>query len=785
MLAINRLRVVLTFVLMAALALGSLSARTRKGEKLLKQGQSAEDAKDYDKALDLYDRALHEDPSDAAYQLAARRIRYADGNLHLQIGEKLREQGKLEEALGEFQKAFSIDSSSAIALQEIKQTNDMIERVRRGMGNVEDRALTPSELGHKQSEERIASMMPVPELKPITGQISALKMNGQPPKVMYETVGKLAGVNVIFDPQFQSSSGKNANLDLSNSTLEDALNYIALLTHTFWKPVTSNTIFVADDNPTKRRDYEDQVVRVFYLKNITTPQEFQEIVTGVRSLTDIRRMFTYAAQNAIMARGTVDQIALAEKLFHDLDKPKPEVVVDIIVLNANRSRTRDIAMGLVSGGKTGLTLPIGFTPRNTLQVPSTASTAGAGTAAAAATTSTGPILLSKIGKVGLPDFSLSLPGALLQALMTDSTTRVLQSPQVRASDGMKVSLKIGQKYPYASGSFQPGIGSVGVSPLVSTQFQFADVGVNVEITPHVHGTDEVTMHVSIDISAIDSTLDLGGLSQPVIGQKKNETDLRVRDGEVTMMGGLLSTQDSQAFSGIPGFVNIPVLGKFFMGSNTKSVERGELLIALIPHIVRSTNLTPMDMEGIGAGTDQQVHVNFAHKRDATPVSPAAPVAPAPAPVTVPQTTAPATPAAVPSGPKLVFSPMLAQPKLGAPFVVTLQVEGTTDLFAAPVKIKWDPKSLRLEQAAPGPLLTADGQKVNAPLDIRNDAGEATVNLTRLPGAPGVNGNGSLLVYTFTAIGKGPGTITVSESGLTNSKKEALTVAPAELPFSVE
>jgi general secretion pathway protein D len=388
--------------------------------------------------------------------------------------------------------------------------------------------------------------------------------------------------------------------------------------------------------------------------------------------------------------------------------------------------------------------------------------------------------------VGLSDFSVSLPGALLQALMTDNTTRVMQSPQVRASDGMKVALKIGQKYPFASGSFQPGIGAVGVSPLVSTQFQFADIGVNVEITPHVHGNDEVTLHVSVDISAIDSTLDLGGLSQPVIGQKKNETDIRVRDGEVSLMGGLLNTQDTRAFSGIPGFVNVPVLGKFLLGSSNKDVERGELLIALIPHIVRTPSLSPLDMEGVGAGTDQTVHVNRAARHEAQPTITTTAGVPVTVSIVPAQTPPPAaTPAPPLTGPKLVFSPSPAQAKLGAPFAVTLQVEGAVDLYAAPVKIKWDPKLLRLEQAAPGALLTGDGQKVNAPLDIRNDAGEATVTLTRLPGAPGINGSGSLLVYSFTAIGKGPGTITVTEYGLTNSKKEALTVSPTELPFTVE
>src|SRR5262249_53027260 len=161
-----------------------------------------------------------------------------------------------------------------------------------------------------------------------------------------------AGINVLFDPQFQQS--KNANLDLTNVTFDDALDYIALLTKTFWKPVSSNAIFVTEDNVTKRRDYEDEVVKVFYLKNPTSVQEFQEIVTAVRSVTDVRRMFTYNAQNAVMVRDTVDKVALVEKLFHDMDKPKAEVVIDIVVMEANSDRTRNIASTLVSGTTNGL-----------------------------------------------------------------------------------------------------------------------------------------------------------------------------------------------------------------------------------------------------------------------------------------------------------------------------------------------------------------------------------------------------------------------------------------------
>ena len=800
MIACNKLRVlaVLASVLLVVPA-NRLEARTRKGDKFLKQARVAEAQKDYETALDFYNRAIGEDPQDPAYQLGARRVRFQASQAHVEAGMRLRTAGQLEEALVEFQKAFNVDPGSAIALQEIRQTSDALDQKKKGAVPPGETPMSSAEKAREQSLAMIQSLLPVPELKPVTNQISLLKMNNQPPKVLYETVGKLAGINVLFDPQYTST--KNANLDLNNATLEEALDDIALLTKTYWKPISTNTIFVTDDNVTKRRDYEDEVVKVFYLKNPTSVQEFQEIVTSVRSVSDVRRMFTFNAQNAIMVRDTVDKVALVEKLLHDMDKPKAEVVVDVIVMEANSDRTRSIAAGLVSNGTTGLALPITFTRGQTTTSTTTGGTGSTGvtggtggtggiggtgltgSTGTTTTTTTAGVPLSQLGKISFRDYSTTLPGALLQAVMSDTSTRVMQSPEVRASDGQKVSLKIGDKVPYATGSFQPGIGTVGVSPLVSTQFQFAETGVNVELTPHVHGTDELTMHIAIDVSNVSRTVTIGGLDQPVISQRKNEADIRVRDGEVSLLGGLMQGQESNSVNGIPGLTSIPILGKYLFGGTNKDKSRGELLIALIPHIVRTPDITGLDLKGISAGTDQTVKLSYA-PRVAAPVAatpaPAAPATPpAPQPATPAATTAPGAPAA------LTFAPASVQVQLSAPVVVTLQISGAASLASVPVKLKWDPKILRLNQVTPGALLSQDGG-VNPPsLDIRNDAGEASVEMNRITGSPGVNGSGALMEFTFMAVGKGSTAVTITEVNLKDSKQQPIAVTAPSVPVVVQ
>ena len=230
----NRLRYLATLICVVALVLPSADSRTKKGDKLLREGQKAEDQKQFDAALNYYDQAIALDPKDPAYLLAEQRVRVKAAQSHVAEGKKLQGQQKLEEALVEFQKAFLADPSSQIALQEIRETTGMIkERTKLPPGTP---ILTPAERARQDVERRINSLEGPPTLRPITDQITSLKMNNQPARVLYETVSKLAGINVLFDPMgFETLAGKNFNLELNNVTLEEALNYVALVTHTFWK----------------------------------------------------------------------------------------------------------------------------------------------------------------------------------------------------------------------------------------------------------------------------------------------------------------------------------------------------------------------------------------------------------------------------------------------------------------------------------------------------------------------------------------------------------------------
>jgi general secretion pathway protein D len=549
-------------------------------------------------------------------------------NAHIENGKKLLAQQKLNEALVQFNKALLTDPSSMIALQMINQTNQMIKQ--RDKSPAGTPILTPAEQARQDLEKRIGLLQAPPTLRPINNQISNLKMNNQSARVLYESVGKLAGINVLFDPAGIEGQGgvgggaRNFNLNLTDVTLEEALSDVALVTHTFWKAVSRNAIFVTSESEQKRQEYQDEVVRVFYIQNASTVNEFTDIFNAIRVGSKLNTgIFQVASQNAIIARGSPDTMAIVEKLIHDLDRPKAEVLVDIMVMEVSKSKITNLGaalQGTTLGGTTATGIAIPVTPGTTTTSGTTTTTTGTS------------IPLSNIGKLSSNQFSLALPSAMVEAFLTDATTRLLDRPELRVTDGGKSILKVGSKIPYVSGSLNSAVATPGSIPYATTQFQQIDVGVNIELQPHVNGPNDVSMHIKVEVSSVTQTETIAGVQQPIIGQKVNEADLRMQDGEASLLGGLTSASDSVSVAGIPGITNIPVLGYLF-GTHSKDRENDDIVIALVPHIIRAPILNNSD-EGILAGTERVVKVD---RRPSEPASGAS------MPVSQPPATNPAAP----------------------------------------------------------------------------------------------------------------------------------------------
>jgi general secretion pathway protein D len=465
-------------------------------------------------------------------------------------------------------------------------------------------------------------------------------------------------------------------------------------------------------------------------------------------------MFPYNAQNAIIAKCEGDRMAFVEKVINDLDKPRAEVVVDVLVLEASTTFSRQITAALAS---TGINSPISFTPRASIQVPvsstsssSTATTSTSTTSSTTATTtptttssstSTGSsIPLSNLGHLASADFSTTLPGALLQAAMSDARTKVLQAPQVRSVDGVKATLNIGDRVPTASGSFQPGVGGVGINPLVNTQFQYIDTGVNVEMLPRVHDNGDVSIHVDLNINSVSSYVNLGGINQPVISQKKISHDIRMREGEVGLLGGLINVQEDKTVTGIPGLSSIPLLKRLFTGDSTDH-SRSELMIVLIPHIIRRPDITAENLREIAVGNFATVKVNYAPKPAGpgpvgTPEGAAVP--PGPVGTPAPPATAPpvlvgtpAPPATAP--PVLVGTP--APPATAPPFLVGTPAPPAT----APPVLVGTPAPPATAPPFPGGIPAPPATAPPSPMGIPAPPATAPPSPMGIPAPPGPGG----------------------------------------------
>lgn len=745
-------------LLVVAITLPIGAAESAKS--LFNKGKDAEARQNYEAAFDYYKQAYEQKPRDLAYRASYERTRFLAAASHVHRGQLLRDAGKLQEALAEFQKGAEIDSSSFISQQEIRRTQKMINDA----SSAPRTSVAPPPTG---LQRRVQEAQGPVDLAAISNVPITLKLT-EDTKVIYETVGKLAGINVLFDPDYTS---RRIKIELNGVTLQEALEIIALESKTFWRPVTPNTIFVASDNPAKRKEIEQSVIKTFYLANLSQPTELQDVVNALRQILEISRIQPLPSQGALVVRGTPDQIALAEKLVGDLDKARPEVIVEVAIMQVSRDKTRNLGISPPTRATVALQNNINTTTGDS----TTTSSSTSGTA--------NQINLNRLGNLNATDFTVTIPPATATALFGDSSTKLIQNPQIRAVDGQKASLKIGDRVPVATGSFQPGIGGVGINPLVNTQFQYLDVGVNIDITPKVHAGREVTLKVSMDISSVTGQSNIGGISQPVIGQRKIEHEIRLKEGEVNILGGILENQDIRSLNGIPGLAQIPILKYLFSQTNVEHKEN-EIVFALIPHVIRARDVTDINEKALEVGTASAIELRRASQAPPPPPAPSneAPVA-AQAPMpTPPAQGAPPTAAGAAS---FIFDPATLTQAPGSTFTVNVMLRGAQNVYSVPLQVSYDPKILQVVNVSNGGLLSQDGQPVALVHRDDDTAGTLQITATRPPGATGVSGQGAVVTLTFMAKGSGQSTLAISKGGARDPAMQALPVAGAVATVTVQ
>ncbi len=558
------------------------------------KARTAEHTKDWDVAVMQYEKALEIDPTNRQYRIALDRARRESSRLHFEKGKTLfaaaqeargNDQLRLAQlAASELQITVRLDPTNQFSAVELTKAFQMIEDIRKAASE----KISIDEV-KKRAQSEISKAQP-PQLNPASNEpISLTFSRDTPVKDIYRALGNAFGINVLFD---QAVKDDRITIELRDVTAQAALERVMQAANHFYKVLDERTIIVVPDNPQARRDYEDLVIRTFYLSN----GDAEQVTNVVRTMIEARNVFPLKALNAITIRDTADKVRIAEKIIEANDKAKAEVVVQVELVQMDLERIRDIGLaitGFPSGTSTSSSASA--TPVD----PATGKPFTGGT-------------LNDIARVvgSLNDLrnnvTFTIPLATYSLLKSMGDSELLANPELRISEGEKATLHIGQRIPVPVTTIQgynPGTGT-GTNPSLTapyTSFQYQDVGIKVAIEPRVHHNREVTLKLTVEVSNLGASVEFAGQEQPSFATRTIESTIRLKDGETNFLAGLIQQTKTESHTKTPFLGDIPFLGRLFTRSDT-SERSTDLVLTMTPHIIRIPDITAEDLAPMWVGT---------------------------------------------------------------------------------------------------------------------------------------------------------------------------------------
>ena len=772
----GRKALVLAAVLAAALASEGCAAKWayRAGKREAEKGN-------WDLAVAKLTKALRKDPGNIGYKIALENARIQASRFHYAEGRKRLAAGELEKAADELDIAGKYDPSNRSVLDELILVKDRIRRRDEERERLAD--------FDAMKERAQAVRVPVPVLSPRSTAPITLRFTEVGLEKIFESLGKVSGVNILFDEGFRD---KKASVNLTSVSFEDALGRIAFVNRLFYKVLDQNTVIIVPDSAANRRKYEEVLVRTFYIQNA----ELKEVETIVKTVVGpTAKVGSNPTLGALTITGTLDELALAERIVDSHDKARGEVMVEVEILEVNRSRLKQYGIEL-SEYSASLT----FAPT------------GAEGERDGPFTNVRAHLLSSLN---LADFVVQIPASIFaRFLQTDANVRILASPRLRAAEGKKTTLRIGTEVPVPVTTFQTASSIPGQAFTPATSFQYRNVGVNMELTPKVHASGEITLELAAEFSLLGPTVTLAGSGDlPTFLTRNVNGTLRFRDGETSLVGGLLQGRENQSFSGILGLQSIPLLNR--LGGTRKEKEDTEILISITPHLVRAPKVTEEDLTSLNIGTRELVRVPGARpplfgveEPEPSPdpgVAPPAGARPEPRPTPPPPpasgTQIPPSQLPLPSpgpspspeegpppsapseaGPLVsaVFSPPVAQVKLNTTGSASVVLMGAKDVVRVDVSLTYDPALAEAVDVAAGSLLAVDGATVGVEKGM--EPGRVRASLSR---PTGVTGSGAVAIFTFRGVGAGRSPLALESMTVRTATgvQEVLVPAPASIVVS--
>lgn len=524
-----------------------------------RNGQRAEQLQDYDIAVIEYTKALQKKPDDRAMRQALERAKLRSAQDHYTRGRRLASVGKIDEALVEFQLAAELNPGSKEIEDAVRETRTQLKtRIA-----VAREGKTQLETLIERSRSQVPPGLDLPDVK----MPSSLIFRSAPPRDVYTAITRMTDLNVVFDPDLRDQP--LVTIDLRNATLADALNSVASSSRTFYRVTGQRTLTVIPDTPAKRREYEEEIVRTFYLSNA----DLKETVDLLRIVIDARRVATLAGTNAITIKDTPERVEAAARVINAIDKARPEVIIDVELLEVDRTRLREYGLQIASPGSPGIDGQVNINREG--------------------------MTLRDLRTLTQSDvFLTNLPGLFYRLLKRDQNTRILANPQLRAMEGMAAQAKFGERVPVPVTTFSP-IAQGGVAQQPITSFNYETIGVNIDLRPRTHHDDEVSLEVKVSVSSISGS-GFGGL--PTFGNREINTVIRLRDGETNILAGLIRDDERRVMEGIPGLSDIPVIGRIF-ARNRKETQETDIVLTLTPRIIRVLDLNDVDLQAFRVGRD--------------------------------------------------------------------------------------------------------------------------------------------------------------------------------------
>jgi general secretion pathway protein D len=788
---------------LAALALvfaatGCASARA------VRDADREEAREHWDLAVLAWEKAVALEPSSTPYRIALQRARMKAAQVHYERGRLHRTAGQLDVAVAELEQSLALDPTSDAAQQEMKKARaDLEARAREIAGG------TPVEKA--KARTRGARGAP-PMLEPSsTKPIDVTFPPDTNIKKIYAALGAAAGINVIYDPQLKDD---RFSLDLRGMSFQKALETAMRQAGHFYKVIDEHTILIAQDTQQNRKEYEDLVIRTFFLSN----GDVKDVSQMVRSILDLRRLAVIPQLNAVVIRDTADKVSVAERLIEVNDKAKSEVVIDVELLQIGTEQLIDLGTRFSNRGVTATVVP------------------GAGSGA---TTPATQLPWNAIKNLGINDFMFTVPTVTFSFIKDNTDAELLAKPQLRIAEGEKAQLVIGDRVPIPVTTIntQQAVGGTGVIPI--TSFQYQDVGIKIDIEPRVHHNKEVSLKLTIEVSQINGYQTAAdGTKQPIIGTRTITSTIRLKDGETNFLAGLIRKDVSKTKNSIPFLGDLPLIGSIFSAVNTDS-KRTDLFLTLTPHIIRSPQITDQDLIPIWVGTENNVSFSGLNTRLESPTAAGSPFDAVPAP---PPARVPARPAAAPTLPIIQGTPpndpfrrptpvptpvphppqvnapgpgvassmtanaetsaAIADAPAGSPAPPALQLvatspsvpqggtsavnvtglSGLSKLSSLELTVEWDPSVAEVTGIAPGPWQNG-GDAASIRFDAERTSGRALLRFART--APGGLPDGVLA--TLAVRGAGPGTtlVRVTAGNAATAKGPASSPAVDAVSFTVK